>query len=530
LPEVHVRAVALWACLLGLAGTATASRPLAFADRSLEGCSDALVELAPVRGGVAVPALRAAGATAVSREPAIWKLRCAAARTLVPGLERERLVRSVAADRVLAPLGAGARPATVAQSEWWLRAVQAAGLTPPGPGKPVTVVDTGLDFSQPVFAGRPNTVPLNRQEITSSDDFHGTAISSLIGAQGTAIRGIYPKARLLEWDASERDGLTLSAIIAGIEAATRAGPGVINLSLGSDADVPMLDDVILEAFHKGSIVVAAGGDSRGFDFSPYPASYPHVLTVAATDRRDRAAPFSSPSSSIDIAAPGVDVTVAVPLSHDPSGYVVAAGTSYSAALVSGALAWIWTRRPELDNTQLIALVRRTAGMLGSGGFSNDTGYGLLDVRAALAAPAPPPDPLEPNDDVKLVRPGGTFKTGSLLLTTASMRQTLLRARLDQNKDPADVYRAWIPAHGRLEVGVRAQAGDVILRVWGPRTPTILERGGSEHRDLLATRQQGTLERVEVMNPRPGAEIVYIEVTPGVSRTASYSLTVSERGG
>src|SRR5205823_2516851 len=55
---------------------------------------------------------------------------------------------------------------------------------------------------------------------------------------------------------------------------------------------------------------------------------------------------------------GVDVKVAVPYSHDPSGYTTASGTSYAAALVSGALAWIWTRRPDLDSTQLITLVRR----------------------------------------------------------------------------------------------------------------------------------------------------------------------------
>jgi subtilisin family serine protease len=522
---VRTRFAVLGACLLGLAGTAAAAGP-----RAVPAPAYALVELAPAHGELAARMLRAEGAGLVSGTPSIWRLRSSAAEKLLPGLERAGLVRSVAADRVLAPLDAGSRLGTATESEWWLQAVGAAGLTPPGPGKPVTVVDTGLDFSHPEFTGRPNTVALNRQEITSPDDFHGTAISSLIGAQGKTIRGIYPRARLLEWDASERDGLTLSAIIAGIEAATRAGPGVINLSLGSDADVPMLDDVILEAFHEGSIVVAAGGDSRGFDFSPYPASYPHVLTVTATDRRDRTSAFASPSSTIDVAAPGVKLRVAAPLSHDPTGYVVASGTSYSAALVSGALAWIWTKRPKLDNTQLIALVRRTAEKLGSGGFNSNTGYGLLDLRRALTAPAPAADPLEPNDDVKLVRPGDAFREGSPLLTSTRRRHAVLRARLDQNKDPNDVYRARVPAHGSLHVTVHAYAGDVILRVWGPRTPTILERGGSEHRDLLATQQKSGPESIDVANPAAAAEVVYIEVSPGVARTASYSLGLSAGGG
>ena len=342
------------------------------------------------------------------------------------------------------------------------------------------------------------------------------------------MRGIYPRARLDEWDASEQNGLTLSAIIAGIDAAAREGPGVINLSFGSDADVPMLEDVILEAIRRGSLVVAASGDSRGFDFSPYPAEYPHVLTVAATDRHDEAATFSSPSSSIDLAAPGVGVEVAVPRSHDPSGYVTANGTSYSAALVSGALAWIWTLRPRLDNTQLLTLVRRTARPVDPGGVSNDTGYGVLDVRAALSAPAPPADPSEPNDDIPLVRPGGLFAAGSPLLTTTRRRTGFLRARVDQNKDPADVYRAFIPARARLAVTVQAAKGDVSVRIWGPRTPTILERGGNERRDLLASRRLARRETVEVTNHGPRGEIVYVDVSAGVSRTASYTLGASAR--
>src|SRR5262249_62250182 len=107
-------------------------------------------------------------------------------------------------------------------------------------------VAPGLASHHPASAGRPNTVALNPQKITSSDDFHGTAISSLMTA-------VYPRVRLYEWDASERDGLTLSSIVAGIDAAARAGPGVINLSLGSAADVPQLHDAILRAIRAGPV-------------------------------------------------------------------------------------------------------------------------------------------------------------------------------------------------------------------------------------------------------------------------------------
>jgi hypothetical protein len=153
---------------------------------------------------------------------------------------------------------------------------------------------------------------------------------------------------------------------------------------------------------------------------------------------------------------------------------------------------------------------------------------LLDVRAALSAPAPPPDPLEPNDDIHLVRPGGIFEHGSPLLTSTSKRKATLEARLDQNKDPADVYRAWIPAHGSLRVTIRTHSGDVVARVWGPRTPTIMERGSTENRDLLATGSLDGRHTIEVQNRSTSGEIVYIDVSAGVSRTSSYVLSVATR--
>src|SRR5262249_58693639 len=112
---------------------------------------------------------------------------------------------------------------------------------------------------------------------------------------------------------------------------------------------------------------------------------------------------ASQASAIDVAAPAVDVDAAAPYAHSSSGYMKASGTSYAAALVSGALAWIWTRRPELDNTQLMTLVRRTAKQRDHGGVSNETGYGVIDIRAALSAPTPPPDPFQPNDHIDLAQ-------------------------------------------------------------------------------------------------------------------------------
>ena len=97
--------------------------------------------------------------------------------------------------------------------------------------------------------------------------------------------GIYPQVVLREWDATPGGRLTLSGIIAGIDAAMRAGPGVINLSLGGPVDDPLLREAVLNAVRRGSLVVAAQGQDRfGGSRQTFPADDAHVLTVVATDR------------------------------------------------------------------------------------------------------------------------------------------------------------------------------------------------------------------------------------------------------
>src|SRR5207244_10978232 len=101
-----------------------------------------------------------------------------------------------------------------------------------------------------------------------------------------------------------------------------------------------------------------------------------------------------------------------PARGSPTGPAAGTGTSYAAASVAGAAAWIWRARPELTATQVADVLRRSARDLGPPGPDVDTGWGLLDVAAALRTPAPPPDPLEPNDDIWYVLPLGLPNAGS----------------------------------------------------------------------------------------------------------------------
>ena len=139
-----------------------------------------------------------------------------------------------------------------------------------------------------------------------------------------------------------------------------------------------------------------------------------MLTVAATDEQNRVAPFSSRSRYVDLAAPGENITVASALDHS---WDAEDGTSFAAPLVSGAAAWVWTARPDLDASQLFEVMRRSATDIDTAGRDDENGYGLLSVPAALAYPTPVSDALEPNDDTDYVRVGGPYYTGLPVLTS-----------------------------------------------------------------------------------------------------------------
>jgi hypothetical protein len=402
----------------------------------------------------------------------------------------------------------------------------------PGPGVPVSIIDTGVDLTHPEFAGRPNTIALGPQVLTNSEeDFHGTAVASVVGApeNGIGMVGVYPQAVLRVFDADQSGSLTDAEAIRGIEAAAQAGPGVINLSWGGAGADIALQNEIYSVFRRGSIVVAASGNSRD-QGNPmnFPANMAHVLTVAATDRSDRAASFSSSSSGVDLAAPGVEIETAVPLAFNATGYESLDGTSFSAPIVSGATAWVWTARPGLKNTQIYDLMRWSARDVGAPGFDEDTGFGILDIPNALTLTAPAVDPQEPNDDINLVKPGGLFRDGTAPLTSPSTRSATLKARLDFTEDPHDVYRVWVPPAKTVTVSVHA-TDNVDLRAWRPSTVSVAETGAAKRRDLVAssTNTGTATDAVHIKNTATSGGYYYADVFPGPKvGDAAYTLNVT----
>jgi hypothetical protein len=475
--------------------------------------------------------LAAGGGRQLSPALGLWRVPSRSARDVADRLKLLRALRYVEPDRPVYPSShlTYGDPLATPDLAWHLYRIGADRLEPPGPGVPITVLDAGLDLNHQEFRSRPNTFLLNPQEIASTvpSEYHGTYVASTAAApaNGVGTVGVYPEAVLRSYDIRL---FTDSAIVVAIERALAAGgPTIINLSFGGPEPSKALHEAVLRAFGAGSIVVASSGNDflRG-DPLNYPAGYPHVLTVAATDRTDVPSFFSRSGGVVDVAAPGEGI----PFQHPTdTTFRTLTGTSFSAPIVTAAAAWLWTRRRDLDKTQVIELLRSSARDLAPAGFDSRTGFGVIDLPAALTRPAPIVDPQEPNDDISHVTKGGVFPQAAELLTTLGKRNARFKARLERNEDPDDVYRVLIPAGKQVSISIFSN-GDPGATLWHPRTRSVLTNNPSARRNWLAAsnRPGRQAERLVYRNEGRRAIVAYLDVwipAAGLQRRLQYTVSI-----
>jgi hypothetical protein len=518
-----LRGLVLFAVLLGTLAPASYARGAVV--QPLNGYRYALIQVERDAAPGTRALLRANGASLISPTLRIWRLPSLAARRIAPRLARSGALAVLTPDSSVRPLNHITSGDPLIPLEWWLPVIGADRVEPPGPGRPLVVIDGGIDLSHPEFAGRPNTTVLNPQTV-GREQFHGTAVASVAAApaNGVGLVGAYPRADLRSWDASPGADLTAGSMLQGIDVASRACPAVVNLSVGTDRASPLLEQVVQLAVERGCVIVAASGNSRGAGSPPvFPAGLPHVLTAGSVNRGGGVSSFSTASLALDLAAPGEDIPAAVPFATFSSGYAGVDGTSFAAPLVAGATAWVWTVRGLLDDTQMFDLMRSSARDVWPPGRDSDTGLGIVDIPRALAAAIPPVDPMEPNEDVLLVKPGGLTTAGKPVLRG---RQTL-RARLDVTEDPRDVYRIFVPARQTLTVGVSGQR-NVNLRLWRGSTTSVRETGVLRRVHLLGASSMpaAAMDSVRFRNRGRAGVFVYAEALLGPAvADDSYSLSL-----
>ncbi|KPI00655.1 peptidase S8 and S53 subtilisin kexin sedolisin [Actinobacteria bacterium OK074] len=163
------------------------------------------------------------------------------------------------------------------------------------------------------------------------------------------------------------------------------------------------------AARSGVTVLASAGNSGDeLNEVSYPAGYPGVIAVAATQQNGTRADFSTVHTYNDVAAPGVGIISAT----NTGGYEQVNGTSPACALAAGVVALMYAKNPKLTPAQandvLIATTHRPVG-----GGSALLGYGLINAAAAVRAAASPPEdttsPVAYKGKEHLATPDGTTK-------------------------------------------------------------------------------------------------------------------------
>jgi hypothetical protein len=182
-------------------------------------------------------------------------------------------------------------------------------------------------------------------------------------------------------------------------------------------------------------------------------------------------------------------------------------------------------------TQLSELLRSTARDVGPPGWDPDTGFGILDLPAALRRPLPIVDPLEPNDDVNHVKAGGLFKEPASAVTRPGLAGARLRGRLDRTEDPVDVYRIFVPARQTVRLRL-VPSSNVDLELFRPSAGSCYYR--SRRQALRGTLIGGSYERGRaadaflVENRREGGRYVFACVYKprDLEQRASYTLSIT----
>lgn len=407
----------------------------------------------------------------------------------------------------------------------WRAHVADPSLTPPipNPASPlIALVDAQLDANHPEWVGG-NVSTLPRFPVTLS---HGTATASVAAAPANhrGILGVWPGARALNVPLPEDITCTQSAD--GIAEAVEHGAAVINMSYGSP-DACFAEYVALQfAVKAGAVPVAAAGNERDQGNQPeYPASLPHVLTVAAVGPDGSSTGFSNFNAAVDLSAPGVSIMLAVPVALDTEppadGYEHESGTSFSAPMVAAAVAWLRQARPDLSPDQVAQAIRLSALDVGEPGWEPDTGFGVLSVGRALQIPPTPKDLDEPNDDIFWV--DGTAFGKPNPLTYKGKRRAKLRGLLDVFEDPADVYRIRVRGHRRVKITANPDgADDVALRVYRKKAKELSSR------PLKKSAHKGRrTERIVLRNTGRRPKTFYVAVLVQGTRDldASYALRV-----
>jgi len=280
-----------------------------------------------------------------------------------------------------------------------------------GTGQVIAIVDTGVDLTHPDFAGK-LVSGINLVDSTqppADDHGHGTncaGIAASLPDSTNGIVGVAPGAQIMPVKVMGADGEGSDATIAaGIRWAADHGATVINLSLASPESSQTCQEAIQYALDKGVVLVAAMGNG-GNNKKSYPAAYPGVIAVAASDVNDAHPSFSQSGPWCSVTAPGYSILSTFPTYQVTSiddylknksfceklgvrmglKYAYVTGTSQATPHVAGLAALVKALDPSLGPNDVKRRIEKSADdvpeMFGST-YDSRFGYGRINAMRAL---------------------------------------------------------------------------------------------------------------------------------------------------
>ncbi len=251
----------------------------------------------------------------------------------------------------------------------------------------VAVVDGGVNFDHPLFAGVPGTVISGWDYIDGDADAYDESGGNCFG-HGTFVAGIVhmtaPDTKIYSYRVLDTTGQGSAydiseAIIQAIADSCR----VINLSMGMIGVDPALDDALRLAVRNNVLIVAAAGnDSTDLSATfPFPASRASCMAIAALDSVNLKADFSNYGEKIDLCAPGTGIYSAFP----DTIYAWWDGTSFAAPFVVGTAALMISLDPAITRDDVFSILQQTAVNVDdiNPDYGGLLGAGLVNVPAAL---------------------------------------------------------------------------------------------------------------------------------------------------
>ncbi len=328
----------------------------------------------------------------------------------------------VAVDGLVGALPATTPAANSFRDETGADALAPTGIT--GKGVGVAVLDTGIaplpDFGNRLVAGADFSGDGNALQ----DGYgHGTFVAGLIAGDGSSSDGAYAGeatgAKLVSVKVAGATGMTdVSRVIQGISwvIANRAAYGikVLNLSLGQvpwgPTQLNPLDQAVEAAWRAGiTVVTSAGNTGPDAGTITAPGDDPMVITVGALDDNGTAAPdddsiagfsgagptaangwlkpdlVAAGKSVVSLRAPGSFIAQTYPSAVVGGANFVGSGTSFSAAIVSGAAALVAQQNPNAAPDEIKARLLATVTP-GPTGDATLEGHGDLDAYDAANCP------------------------------------------------------------------------------------------------------------------------------------------------